>query len=630
MARIAKKITTSQMSIKERWQRLNLAIAESGIGEHVKNSPILSHRLREIEDAFNENFPIAEKRTSESFLFFTRASIIREIIRDDLIQLGKWISNPRFIHEAHEMADRFLKYGPEALTDKYRRIDGYRGGKLIWDEDARIEIVMMTRGSGKTYLFTAVKAVQQVLKDPFSSWLVSSHKVEPQALEILDLIRQLMFNPNLALVYPELFSEDMSIYTARGSTITKKRINVIKFSPDEDFDVRSLRKAPSFLPTGLNVELTSTHVNGVFLDDIVVAKTSETDKVVEKTIKYFDSLAGYKEHGSKHPFMIFLTDTMWWKPSLLDHLIENRKVKAFIAPAVWKDRANKTVRLIPAFTDKYIGDLTEEFGQWAESQVYMEGRDRDVDFSLNINFNTERNVVRMSEREFDRLYSKTLHIQVCDPAFSKKNKKEGDDKSRFTILHALMDEDVTYLYDVYQTFGEEVLDIIDANANRAFEHDTDLFVQDGHGTQLGLVASTVRVIEKTLNRRILSFSHNNNAFTGSSDKILLANETLSSLFISKNIVIIDTPRYTDGAKAIVKQLKREDPGFDIVDCITYGELNVAKDKPRDAVVKSMKMKRIARHSRRMSTDATLLIDGAPVIPKSRVGLKKKKKRHGFK
>ena len=624
MARHASKGVAPTMTDAERELRLSLALESSGIDKFIKDDTRLIQRYEEIKDTFSDDFP--NKADSASFNFYTGAGIVREVIRDNLIQLLRFISNPKKVNESHEMCERFLQHGPEALPDRYRSLHGYRGGQLIWNEEAHVYIVMATRGWGKSFNFTAGRAVQMTLKDPFDSWLVGSYKIDPQAYELIGLIKQYMLNPNLALVYPELFSDRMDMYTARGATVTKKQINIIRFYDKEDgFDVRSIKKDPTFQPTGVKSEMTAKHVRGIFMDDLVVEETSKTDDIVSRTNSYFDRLAGLREHDAEKPFVYFLTDTHWWTPSTLNHIMETRPVKAWIAPAVWRDRkTGNFMRLSKVFTDNYLKGLRRDFGEWADSQIFMEGRARAAAVNLDLKFDKGRNVVHMDNKEFEHLWNNSLHCQVCDPAFSKKGKKEGDAKSRFTITHSLMTEHVTYLYSVEQNFGRDSAEAIQENTDAAFKHDIDMYVQDGHASQIGLVNATEKAINLCLGRDVDCFPHNNRSFSGSDDKVMLANEVCAQLFLNRSIVVLFTPKFMKGAEAIQKQLLREDPGLDIIDTIVYGELNVAKEFPREVNVQDAMRKRMVRRSRRKAREKTILYSHDNP-PKKNVAGKRKRK-----
>ena len=107
-----------------------------------------------------DKFPDATRKELEEG---TLRNTIAKHIMYDLIDLSKWCYGPEWIGECHTTCWDFLHNGFDALPEKYLDAQG-QGAFFKYDPKASVEIVMMPRGVGKTFTFSALRALQELIQ----------------------------------------------------------------------------------------------------------------------------------------------------------------------------------------------------------------------------------------------------------------------------------------------------------------------------------------------------------------------------------------------------------------------------------------------------------------------------------
>ena len=149
--------------------------------------------------------------------------------------------------------DSFLKTG--YLPAKYDSAEGQ--GFFKFAPNATIELVMMSRGTGKTTKWTCMRALWLVINYPTYKWLVV-HSDKDRAKSLLQSIKEMMMNPYLELVFPDLFTEDARMFRARGGNIlTSEKINIVTFNEETE---EYLRAAMSITSSGKKRPLQSARL----------------------------------------------------------------------------------------------------------------------------------------------------------------------------------------------------------------------------------------------------------------------------------------------------------------------------------------------------------------------------------
>lgn len=504
---------------------------------------------------------------SINYKYFTLIKHLRYIFRKYRIEFFAWISDPKWLFPVDRALDSFLKTG--YLPAKYDSAEG-QGGFFKFAPNATIELVMMSRGTGKTTKWTCMRALWLVINYPTYKWLVV-HSDKDRAKSLLQSIKEMMMNPYLELVFPDLFTEDARMFRARGGNIlTSEKINIVTFNEETEEYLRSgdvnyeFRKEATFTVGSPQIDRTSWHFEGVLADDLVTDETSRSPKVTKQLISYFRSLFAMKQYRDDWTFRCYMTGTEWWENSLYTEIKEMPNATVFEMPAEW-EHLGETQRLCRYFTDDELANQRIEQGEWFQSQMMMQPRDYEGS-ELNIGFSEQRNVMVLTEDELKELKGKHMVVQVCDPSFSRKDKREGDTKSRFSIIHAVVSEEVFIIYNAWQTFGMDTGGIKSVNLNMALEEDIDFFIQDAQGQgQTGLYDEQIKLMRDRM-RYLRDFKHTKSL----GSKVEAANKVLSLLFEMREIYVAKIENDTNeerktNIQKLINQLLGIG-GMDFVDC----------------------------------------------------------------
>lgn len=579
---------------------------------------ILLNRLKETgQEHITSKEPLAYEKVCEEYKkmypeddvdgivykYFTLKNYLRYIFIKYRIEFMTWISDPKWVFPVDRVVDNFLNTG--YVPDKYRASEG-QGGFFKWEEDATIELIMMSRGTGKTTKWTCMRALWEVVRHPDYKWLVV-HSDKDKAKSLLTSIKEMMMHPYLGLIFPELFTEDPQMFKRRsGNILTKEKINVVTFNEeteelDEDgFANSEFRKEATFTIGSPQIDRTGFHFEGVFADDLVTSITSKSPKDTQQLISYVRSLFAMKQYRDDWTFKMFATGTEWWEQSLYTHLKTQANVTIFEVPAQW-DYQGDDVRLCRYFTDKQLANLKIEQAEWFESQIMMKPRPYEGG-ELNIGFSIERNVIEMTEDEIAELKTQHLIAQICDPSFSTKNKKEGDKKSRFSIINGIVNESGYLVYDAWQTFGMDTGGIKDVNMSIAKREDIDMFVQDAQGQgQTGLYDEQIRQMKDEM-PYLLDFKHTKSL--GRKEEV--ANKVLSLLFEMREVFIVkikddQNPERVKFIDRLINQLLGIG-GMDFVDCVVMmvADIDRTEDVAIARALKKVKARKKKRGIQRIS------------------------------
>jgi hypothetical protein len=68
---------------------------------------------------------------------------------------------------------------------------------------------------------------------------------------------------------------------------------------------------------------------------------------------------------------------------------------------------------------------------------------------------------------------------------------------------------------------------------------------------------------------MMFYRHDSSPLTNTSDKVQVANKVLQERFDDQEIKCIITPKRKKNMQLVINQLKRENLGMDIIDCIVY-------------------------------------------------------------
>ena len=211
-----------------------------------------------------------------------------------------------------------------------------------------------------------------------------------------------------------------------------------------------------------------------------------------------------------------------------------------------------------------------------------------------------------------------MKVQVCDPAYSENDKKEGDNKSRFTITSFLCDENTTYIYDGYSSFGESLDSVANLNLLYAVKNKIDFFTQDAQGQSQGaLYDKTLQMLRMQI-PYLRAYKFTSNPVTKTPGKINVALEVLQEYFNTDNIKVILTEDNKLYIKKVINQLARKEKGFDIIDTLVYCQTSLSNNEiDRDNEVQIVKSRRGLKHKIRKVGNN--LLNSGPIVTGKQIG-----------
>lgn len=552
-------------------------------------------RYLEICKEYREKYP-QDGRDSINYKYFTMIKYLREIFTEHRMEFFKWISSPEWIHEVDYELDKFLSEG--SLSDKYvSAAHNEQGGFFKFAEDAQIELVMMSRGVGKTTKWSCMRALWLSVKYPKYKWLIV-HSDKDRAKGLIKQIKDMMSNKYLEMIFPDMFSEDASIFKARkGNIMTNEKIDIVTFNEETEELVDGkvnyeYRKEATFTVGAPGVDRTSWHFEGIIADDLVTDATSNNPENTRKIISYWRSLFAMQQYRVGWTFRCYMTGTHWWQENLYHEIMKMPNASVFICPGRWTHDGEE-IRLCKFFDDKFFLNQQANLKEWYESQILMKPRQY-LGYGMDLNFDKKRNVLEMTRAALEDLKEENMIVQVCDPSYSSKGKMAGDKKSRFTILHAVVDEDTFYIYSGWQAFGRDTEGIKAVNTEFAIKENIDFFIQDAQGTQGGFYDSQLLDMKKDM-PSLMDFKHTKRI---AGTKQATANDVLGEMFKTREIVLVKCIDETNvdrkkALKEIVTQITGVG-GMDYVDCIVM----MVSDIDRDYDVKVARLlKQRKKHSR---------------------------------
>lgn len=532
-----------------------------------------------------EKYP--DDKGSLSYKYFPLIKYLRHIFREHRMEFYKWLSDPKWLFSVDYAVNDFLETGQLSEIFKSSEYND-QGGFFKYSENANVELVMMTRGVGKTTKWSCMRALWMTIKHPTYKWLIVSADKE-RAKGLLKSIKDMMFDtPYLALIFPDLFEADAKLFRGRaGNTLTAEKIDVIKFNEETESELKDgsanslFRKEATYTIASPGIDRTGLHFEGMIADDLVIDDTSNSPEATKKLVRYVRSLFAMKQYRDGWQFVAYLTGTEWFVNSLYDEIKQMKNSTIFECPGKWLHDGNE-VRLTRHFTNKFFEDAKDELGEWYESQMFMKPRPYEG-CGLDLKFSVANNILTWDTKKLKKMKSENMVAQICDPSYTRKNKKEGDGKSRFTVIHSIVTEDSFYIYNAYQTLGEDTISIKSINTRLAQEEEIDFFIQDAQGTQGGLYDELIIEMKRKL-PYLRHYKHDKKALVGTTGKQAIANAVLQDMFIDRQIyvVMIENDNNEKRKKAMqetVNQFLGLSAGLDMVDCTVYMVADI--DRSRD-------------------------------------------------
>jgi len=576
------------VDIQESLAGLKNRIKITGIGEALPSRPELTvlknQKYKEVKKIYKNTKKEHMMIFVEEFVYRTE---IAKILKEDIIWLSKWCFDAEgeesWMEECHKVAWEYLKTGGKHLPHKYRDAQG-QGAFFCYDKNASVEGIEMPRGVGKTFTFSALRAVQEFVKKTDGKWLVA-HSDKFKAQKNLASIKTTMLNPYLVLIFPEMFHPDLKGFTKAGGQVTTEKINIVFNEIDENGSYKNYRPEATFTVASPQIDRTGYHVDGIFADDLVTDETSRSPEATEKLYQYYRSLWGLRQLGQ--PFKIFITGTEWWEGSLYN-ILKNlgSKVTWFQMPAQWTDSKDNDQRLSRHHQDEYLEEQKVQMRQDYEPQMLMQPRLFDEDLNLvddekSFTFrwvNEQDAPLEIVPVMFDkeRLKQAGCIVSSLDPSYSSKGKVENSDCSKATLITGVIASDykgdkVLYIYDAWQKMGwdlssgkeedQALNQMFNVYASNIKNEDVDWTVCDSQGTQKATIQDYFFRLKKHVKRELQCSYHEKGSLMSTKGKKERATFVLQEKFVNGQVKVHWR------LKEVIDQIMRRSSGYDILDVL---------------------------------------------------------------
>lgn len=292
----------------------------------------------------------------------------------------------------------------------------------ILKRPSRKKMILIPRGHLKTSVVTKAFSIQLLLRDPDIRILITN-QVWDKAREMLYEIKQLLTDKS---PLPKIFGDFVSERWREDDIVIRQR--------------RKALAAPTVGTSGVEAELTSSHYDVIFCDDLQGEKNFQTPEQREKVKRYYRSMMDLLEPGG----LMVVIGTRWHLDDVYQYIIDNeseyfditvRKVieeGKIIFPKKFNKRFNVVTKAWE-FTQTLCMDFIE----------YLKKRPSE-EFSsqyLNEPISTENQLFRPSYfKYYDRPPERIYIAMTIDPAISEKQSADY-----FAIRVDGMDEN----YNIY-------------------------------------------------------------------------------------------------------------------------------------------------------------------------------------
>lgn len=287
---------------------------------------------------------------------------------------------------------------------------------------SRKKLILVPRGHLKTSMITKGFSIQLLLRDPNIRILITN-QVWDKAREMLYEIKQMLEDKS---VLPKLFGDFVSARWREDDIVIKQRTKALA--------------APTIGTSGVEAELTSSHYDVIFCDDLQGEKNFQTPEQREKVKRYYRSMMDLLEPGG----LLIVIGTRWHLDDVYQYIIDNEaEYYDITVRKVIED--NKII-----FPEKFSKRFDSHLKSWfpAKEQCmdfinYLKKRPSE-EFSsqyMNEPISIENQIFRRDYfRYYDRRPDRLFVAMSIDPAISEKQSADY-----FAIRVDGMDEN----YNIY-------------------------------------------------------------------------------------------------------------------------------------------------------------------------------------
>lgn len=179
-------------------------------------------------------------------------------------------------------------------------------------DEARIKLILVPRGVGKSACITKGLPILRVLRDPEYATLIANETAELASAFLQDIKFEFENNELLHVLFPEVYTPDYASPVWKADRIITKRK---KTNPT----------SPTVLATGVGGTKTGVHQNEAICDDLLSQNAAEAayrgnSSEIEATNRWIDRLPPLLKAPKRDP-MIFI-GTRWWEGDSYEYVEE--------------------------------------------------------------------------------------------------------------------------------------------------------------------------------------------------------------------------------------------------------------------------------------------------------------------
>lgn len=292
----------------------------------------------------------------------------------------------------------------------------------VLNRKSRKKMILIPRGHLKTSVVTKAYSIQLLLRDPNIRILIAN-QVWDKAREMLYEIKQMLSDKS---DLPKLFGNFVSDRWREDDIVIKQRTKGLA--------------APTIGTSGVEAELTSSHYDVIFLDDLQGLQNYQTPEQREKVKRYYRSMMDLLEPGG----LLIVIGTRWHLDDVYQYIMDNeaeyfdvtvRKViekGKIIFPKKFNKKFDRTLKAWVE-TKEPTMDFIEYLKKRPSEEFYSQYMNDPIDSENQI---FKKEYFRYFERRPERLFV----AMTIDPAISEKQSADY-----FAIRVDAMDED----YNIY-------------------------------------------------------------------------------------------------------------------------------------------------------------------------------------
>ena len=391
----------------------------------------------------------------------------------------------------------------------------------------------------------------------------------------LGQIKQILLNPALSCIAPDLFALDREQIIGRGGNMTNEKINLVRVldlesTVEDEFNNYDIRREATINVASPRVDLTGMHFDGQFDDDLVTDVTSGSPDATDKVMHFYKNCFPLAEHPGK--YIRWMTGTRWYENCLYEKLMKEKSVNYFVMPGFWDElQDNKKTRVYVSKRygedDRLIERMKLDYGEWFASHVLMIPRPLDdiatfvKDVQYKFSYRTE---ARMDTEKVDfgkeHLKENGCVVTIFDPSYSIIGKTWKNKDSKASIITGVIYRNKFWVIDEWQALGGSLHSLYYALEEQILKHESDYVIVDSTSSQMVAVDEWERLLKKTYKVKGF-FKYKQTGTKTQKGKAQRAVAVLGEVFK------LGAFKVHHECKSLCNELERITGGYDFLDCL---------------------------------------------------------------